>query len=120
MFEIYKEFRFEAAHRLPEVPPGHPCSTMHGHSYRCRVYVRGELKEPQGWVVDYHDIKRAFAPILKRLDHTCLNDIEGLANPTSEILARWIYERLAPNLPGLGAIEICETESSGCVYRPEA
>ena len=115
--EIYKEFRFEAAHRLPNVPDGHKCKRLHGHSYRVRVYVDGDLDPALGWVIDFADIAAAFEPLRLRLDHYYLNEIEGLANPTSEVLARWIWVRLEPVLPILSGIEVGETCTAGCVYR---
>ena len=115
--EIWKEFRFEAAHLLPNVPEGHKCRRLHGHSYRVRVYVEGDLDGELGWVVDFADIADAFEPLRKRLDHYYLNEIEGLENPTSEVLARWIWRRLEPVLPILSAIEVGETCTSGCIYR---
>ncbi|MBZ0116866.1 MAG: 6-carboxytetrahydropterin synthase QueD, partial [Sandaracinaceae bacterium] len=98
--EIYKEFRFEAAHRLPNVPATHKCARLHGHSFRVRVVVKGDVGETTGWVIDFDDIRVAFEPILARLDHYYLNEIDGLENPTSERLAEWIWIRLAPRLPG--------------------
>lgn len=115
--EIFKDFHFEAAHRLPNVPPGHKCERLHGHSFQLRVYVAGEPGSESGWVMDFGDIKAACKPIVERLDHYYLNDIEGLENPTSEVLCRWIWERLAPRLPTLSAVEIRETCTTGCVYR---
>lgn len=114
--EIYKEFRFEAAHRLPNLPEGHKCRRLHGHSYRVRLYVRGPLQEPSGWVIDFGEIKAAFAPYLEQLDHHYLNEVEGLENPTSEVLARWIWDRLKPALPALSKVEVMETCTSGCLY----
>jgi 6-pyruvoyltetrahydropterin/6-carboxytetrahydropterin synthase len=115
--EIFKEFHFEAAHRLPNVPEGHKCARLHGHSFQVRLSVAGDAPEPLGWVMDFADIKAAFKPILDQLDHYYLNDIEGLENPTSENLARWIWQRLKPILPSLCAVEIRETCTSGCIYR---
>lgn len=115
--EIYKDFHFEAAHRLPHVPAGHKCARLHGHSFHVRIYVRGETGVHSGWVLDFADIKTAFAPLLDQLDHYYLNDIAGLENPTSEHIARWIWERLLPALPQLHAVEIRETCTSGCIYR---
>jgi 6-pyruvoyltetrahydropterin/6-carboxytetrahydropterin synthase len=114
--EIFREFTFEAAHLLPHVPPGHKCARLHGHSFRVEVHVGGELQQPLGWVVDFAEIKAAFDPLLKRLDHYYLNEIDGLENPTSENLAIWIWERLAPALPGLARIVVRETCTSGCTY----
>ena len=114
--EIWKEFTFDAAHVLPNVPEGHKCRRLHGHTYRVRIYVSGEPDDRVGWVMDFGDIKAAFEPILDRLDHYYLNDIEGLENPTAEVLARWIWQRLEPRLPILSRIEIHETCTTGCSY----
>ena len=114
--EIYKDFTFEAAHRLPNVPKDHKCSRLHGHSFMVRISVDGDIGEHSGWVMDYADLKTAFAPTLDRLDHHYLNDIEGLENPTSENLAVWIWDQLKPRLPNLSRIEVKETCSSGCIY----
>lgn len=115
--EIFREFTFEAAHRLPNVVEGHKCARLHGHSYRVVVHVSGKVDEVSGWVMDFGDIKRAFKPIEDQLDHYYLNDVAGLENPTSEILARWIWERLLLDLPQLTAVTIRETCTSGCTYR---
>jgi 6-pyruvoyltetrahydropterin/6-carboxytetrahydropterin synthase len=115
--EIFREFTFEAAHRLPHVPQGHKCARLHGHSYRVIVHVDGPVEPGTGWVMDFGDLKTAFEPVRKQLDHYYLNEIDGLANPTSEILAAWIWERLAPGLPGLSAVTVRETCTSGCTYR---
>ena len=118
--EIFKEFTFEAAHRLPNLPAGHKCTRLHGHSFRVAVHVTGPVAEREGWVMDFADIKSAFQPIKDQLDHYYLNEIEGLENPTSEVLARWIWTRLAPRLPGLTQLVVRETCTSGCIYRGEA
>ena len=117
--EIYKQFEFEAAHRLPNAPPGHKCARLHGHSFRVSVHVRGDVDLRAGWVMDFGEIKAAFKPLLDRLDHYYLNEIEGLENPTSENLARWIWKRLKPNLPSLCKVVINETCTSGCIYQGE-
>ncbi len=114
--EIWKEFTFEAAHLLPNVPEGHKCRRLHGHSYRVRVIVSGEPDRALGWIVDFADITAACAPIKQRLDHYYLNEIEGLENPTSELLAKWIWDRLKPVLAGLSRLEVGETCTSGCSY----
>lgn len=117
--EIWKELTFEAAHLLPNLPEGHKCRRLHGHSYRVRIYVSGDLDPELGWVVDFADIKKATAPIVAQLDHYYLNDIEGLENPTAEVLARWIWDRLKPELPGLSKIELAESCTAGCAYKGE-
>ena len=88
--EIYKTFTFEAAHLLPNVPKGHKCERLHGHSFRVEFRVEGKIDEPRGWVMDFADVEAAFEPILAVLDHHYLNEIGGHENPTSEVLARWI------------------------------
>ncbi len=115
--ELMKEFRFEAAHRLPRLPEGHKCRRLHGHSFHVEVHVAGEVDVGTGMLIDYGDIKTAFTPIYEQLDHRYLNEIPGLENPTSEVLARWIWERLKPALPALRAIVVRETPTSGCTYR---
>jgi len=115
--EISKEFTIEAAHRLPNVPAGHKCARLHGHSFRIRVRVSGPLHTSLGWVCDFADIKAAFKPIEEALDHRYLNEIPGLDNPTSEMLAIWIWQRLSHVLSGLSAIEVSETCTSSCEYR---
>ena len=117
--EIYRKFTFEAAHRLPNVPPGHKCSRLHGHSFGVTVHIRGEIGEHSGWVADFAEIDEAFAPLRDILDHQYLNEVDGLENPTSEVLARWVWRRLNGSLRGLCQVDISETCRSGCVYRGE-
>ena len=114
--ELFKEFTFEAAHRLPYVPADHKCARLHGHSFKVELHVGGEVDPATGWIMDFAEIKSAFKPVLAQLDHYYLNDIEGLENPTSENLAAWIWERLQPALPGLARVIVRETCTSGCVY----
>ena len=114
--EIWKEFTFEAAHKLPRLPDDHKCKRLHGHSFRVRISVEGDPDSELGWVTDFANIKEAFAPILQQLDHHYLNEIEGLENPTSELLAKWIWQRLKPGLPILSKVELGETCTCGCVY----
>lgn len=116
-YEIFREFTFEAAHRLPNVPAGHKCARLHGHSYRVLVRVEGPLDAELGWVQDFGELKAVWKPVESELDHHYLNEVPGLENPTSERLAEWIWARLIGGLPGLSAIEVRETCTSGCVYR---
>jgi 6-pyruvoyltetrahydropterin/6-carboxytetrahydropterin synthase len=115
--QVFKDFGFEAAHRLPNVADDHKCARLHGHSFRVRVHVEGPVGATSGWVVDFADITEACRPVREQLDHRYLNEIEGLDNPTSEILAQWIWERLAPTLPGLSCVVVQETCTSGAEYR---
>jgi 6-pyruvoyltetrahydropterin/6-carboxytetrahydropterin synthase len=109
----------EAAHRLPNVPQGHKCGRLHGHSFRVEIHVSGSVEEHTGWVMDFACIKDTFQPFFDQLDHHYLNNVEGLSNPTSENLARWIWERLHPLLPMVSRVVVNETCTSGCVYEGE-
>ena len=115
--DVFAEFTFEAAHRLPNVPASHKCARLHGHSFHVRVTVSGPIDPALGWVIDFADVPQAFAPLHALLDHHYLNEIEGLENPTSEMLSQWIWVRLQPSLPLLSAVEVRETCTAGCVYR---
>ena len=117
--EIFKVFKFDAAHRLPNVPAGHKCAQVHGHSFRVEIHVRGKADVHTGWVMDFADIAAACQPIIDQLDHKYLNDIAGLANPTSENLARWIWQHFHPVMPQLSKVVIQESTESGCIYQGE-
>lgn len=114
--EIYKEFSFEAAHLLPNVAAEHKCARLHGHSFKVEVHVSGNVDPVLGWVTDFSDIKETVKPVIAQLDHYYLNEIEGLENPTSENIARWLWKNLKPVLPELSKLVIKETCTSGCVY----
>lgn len=116
---IFKEFTIEAAHRLPHVPSGHRCGRLHGHSFRIEIHVKGDIDPQTGWVMDFADVKQAFQPVHDQLDHSYLNEIDGLANPTSENLSRWIWTRLQPALPLLSRVIVRETCTSGAIYEGE-
>lgn len=117
--EIFKEFRFEAAHRLPNVAAEHPCARLHGHSYLLALHVRGPVGPESGWVMDFAEVKAVAQPFVDELDHHCLNDLAGLGNPTCEQIARWLWQRLCLRLPGLSQIVLRETATTGVVYRGE-
>lgn len=118
--EIFKVFTIEAAHRLPHVPAGHKCGRLHGHTFQIEVHVQGPLDPKLGWIIDFADIKSAFRPIEDQIDHHYLNEVEGLENPTSENVARWVWKNLKPSLPCLSKVVIRETCSSGCIYAGES
>jgi 6-pyruvoyltetrahydropterin/6-carboxytetrahydropterin synthase len=117
-FEISRAYRFEAAHWLPHVGVDHPCRQLHGHSYEVEIVLAGDLDPQLGWVLDFAAIDAALEPVIATLDHACLNELEGLENPTSELLARWIWERSEPSLPVLKEVTVRETTSSRASYRP--
>ena len=116
--ELRKEYGFEAAHRLPHVPPTHKCHRMHGHSFRVEVCVAGEVDPASGWLQDFGEITAVVEPLLRsELDHRSLNDVPGLENPTSEMLCAWLWERLTPALARLCEITVHETCTARCTYR---
>ncbi len=114
--KLVHEFRFEAAHLLPKVPAGHKCARLHGHSFKVEVAIAGPVNEETGWFLDYGHLYDAWAPLHAQLDHNYLNDLPGLENPTSELLARWIWDRLKPALPAIARVTIFETCDARCEY----
>lgn len=113
---IYKKFAFDSAHFLPNVPEGHKCKNMHGHTYNLTVYLDGDLDTELQWVMDFKELKDVVKPVIDRIDHQLLNDIEGLENPTAERIVVWIWEQIQPKLPLLSKLELNETPTSGAVY----
>ncbi len=113
---LVRKVSFEAAHRLPKVPPGHKCERLHGHSFRVEIIVEGTVDPVSGWFIDYSDIDDAWAPLFEMLDHHYLNEVPGLENPTSEVLCGWLWERLKVSLPDLRRIVIHETCNASCEY----
>lgn len=117
--EIFKIFTIEAAHRLPNLPADHKCSRLHGHSFRIEIHISGPVQPHEGWVQDFADIGACFKPLFEQLDHHYLNEVEGLENPTSENLAKWVWQRLQAQLPLLSQVVVRETCTAGCIYRGE-
>lgn len=115
---IYKDFLFEAAHFLPSAPPGHPNSRIHGHSFRARVIIEGEPQAETGYVFHFDDLSAAIADAREALDHRMLNDVEGLAAPTLEQLAIWLWQRLQNRVPGLAEIQVVRDScQEGAIYQ---
>lgn len=114
--EIFREFTFDAAHRLNNLPEGHKCARVHGHTYRLTVYIDGPLDPAMGWVVDFAEVKRITTAAIAPLDHHLLNDVPGLEQPTTEHIAMWIYDRLKPELPHLSRVVLWENANSGVTY----
>jgi len=104
--ELRKSFQFEAAHLLPRLPKAHKCRRLHGHSFRVEIAVAGECDEKLGWLMDYAELSAAFRPLWEKLDHRYLNQVPGLANPTSEVIAVWIWKKLKPRLPLLSEVVV--------------
>jgi 6-pyruvoyltetrahydropterin/6-carboxytetrahydropterin synthase len=117
--QLVREYDFEAAHRLPNVAASHKCSRLHGHSYRISITVAGEIDPQMGWLMDFAEIDGVVDPLIAQLDHRFLNEVPGLENPTSEILAAWMWRTLAPQLPRMVELVVSETPTSRCVYRGE-
>ncbi|HJL75363.1 MAG: 6-carboxytetrahydropterin synthase QueD [Candidatus Marinimicrobia bacterium] len=115
--QLYKKFSFDSAHYLPNLPDGHKCKRMHGHTFYVKIYIDGPIDSKIGWIMDFAEIKEIFNPILKQLDHRILNDIEGLENPTSENLAIWIWDKIKPLLPLLSQVIVSENCTTGCIYK---
>ena len=113
---LVRELRFEAAHALPQAPQGHKCRRLHGHSFRVELTVEGEVDPRTGWFLDYGEIAAVADPIRAKLDHYYLNEVAGLENPTSENIARWIWEKIKPALPSLVKVTVHETCESRCEY----
>ena len=112
-----KDFTFEAAQTLPSAPEGHKCRLMHGHSFKVEVSVEGEVNPETGWFYDHAVIGRAMKPLVEQLDHSYLNEIPGLENPTIENMAAWFWRKIEAQCPGLCEIVIHETPTARCSYR---
>ena len=115
--EMFKDFTFDAAHLLPNVPPGHKCARLHGHTFNVTVEVQGPVDDRSGWIMDFGELKAIAGCVIDELDHRYLNELPDLDNPTSENIARWIWTRLAPGVAGLSAVTVRETCTAGVVYR---
>ena len=114
---VIKSFSFESAHMLPNVPEGHKCGRMHGHSFKAEIEISGNVDPHSGFVVDFAEISEIWQPLREQLDHRLLNEITGLENPTSEMICKWIWEKLKPKMPGLASVILHETCTAKCVYR---
>lgn len=114
---VYKKFNIESARSLPNLPKSHPCNQIHGHSFKIIISIKGDVDEKSGFVKDFQIIENAFKPLKKILDHTYLNDIKGLSNPSSENICIWIWNKLKSSLENIYKIEIKETDSTGCIYK---
>ena len=115
---IAKSFDFDAAHFLTGVPPEHKCARMHGHTYRVELVLEGE-PDARGMVCDYAEIAVVWESIHRLLDHRVLNEVPGLENPTTEVLAPWILvmlARAAPHLPWV-RVRVYESSSTWCEAR---
>jgi 6-pyruvoyltetrahydropterin/6-carboxytetrahydropterin synthase len=115
--ELMKEYRFEAAHRLPRVPAAHKCSRVHGHSYKVELLVTGEVDPVTGWLIDFGALDDCWSGLYERLDHRYLNDVAGLDNSTCENLAAYIWQDVRQRIPQLSAVTVWETSDSRCTYR---
>ena len=117
--EIYKEFSFDSAHYLPNVPEWHKCRNMHGHTYKLKVYIKGKPDPQFGWIMDFKELKDKVGPVIDQLDHQLINEVKGLENPTAENITIWIWQQIKPLLPQLSKIELHETPTTGVIYAGE-
>lgn len=116
---LTKTIDFEAAHWLPTFPEGHKCRRLHGHSFKADIIVEGEVDPAKGYLMDFGEMKKIIAPVRDALDHRLLNEIDGLSNPTAEMLAKWLYDRLKGGLPPLARVVVRETCTSAAEYGGE-
>ena len=116
---LVHEFKFEAAHKLPKVPEGHKCARLHGHSFKIELAIAGPVNPDTGWFIDFGDLYDAWKPLYEVLDHHYLNEVAGLENPTSEVLAKWIWDRMKKAIPSLDQVTVFETCDARCEYRGE-
>lgn len=116
---LYREFTIEAGRYLPAVSVDHPCARMHGHTFIVQVHVTASVQKETGWIMDFAELDDKIQTVREKLDHKVLNEVIGLENPTTELLARWIWDRLTEDLPGLSKIIIQENPRSGCIYTGE-
>lgn len=117
--EIYREFSFDAAHCLPQLPPEHKCRSLHGHTYRLKIFIKGNPDPRFGWIFDFKELKNKISTVIEEVDHKTLNQVPGLENPTAENITLWFWQRLKPLFPGLSRIELKETDATGVVYSGE-
>lgn len=117
--QVFKQFTFDSAHYLPNVPDGHKCKEIHGHTYHLTVFIEGPLEENLEWVMDFAELKKNIEPVINSIDHKLLNDIHGLENPTCEKIAVWLWNKIKPFIPQLIKIQLNETPTSGVVYEGE-
>nr|WP_294895218.1 6-carboxytetrahydropterin synthase QueD [uncultured Pedobacter sp.] len=113
---IYKQFTFDAAHYLPNVSESHKCRKVHGHTYHLTLFFEGEIDPHLGWIVDFSEIKKVVKPILASVDHQFLNEVQGLKNPTCELISVWLWDKIKPLITQLKRIELKETPTSGAIY----
>jgi 6-pyruvoyltetrahydropterin/6-carboxytetrahydropterin synthase len=115
-FELKQHFQIESARFLPKLEKTHPCSRMHGHSFKITLTIIGNLDPLVGWVIDYNDIQALMKPIISQIDHRTLNEVPGLENPTTELLTKWLYDKSRVVLPTLVKVTVAETPLTECSY----
>ncbi|MCL1937530.1 MAG: 6-carboxytetrahydropterin synthase [Candidatus Azobacteroides sp.] len=117
MYKISKQFSFSASHALPLLGKDHPCARMHGHNYVITMHLHAENLDKYGFVKDYKSLQGVKQFIDETLDHRHLNDIIP-DPPTSENIARFIYNRFKSEIPELYAVGVSETPQTSCLYEP--
>ena len=117
--ELVKTFKFSAAPCLTSAPEGHKCRSLHGHSYRVDFHVVGKVDEHRGWLIDFSDLEAVVASHINALDHGNLNEVPGLVNSTSEMVAKYLWDKIKPKLSILSAVTVWESDTARCIYRGE-
>jgi 6-pyruvoyltetrahydropterin/6-carboxytetrahydropterin synthase len=110
--QLWRRYRLQAAHQLPNVPAGHKCGRLHGHAFEVVLHAAHGVAAP----LRYEDLDEHWAPLRLVLNYRCLNDIDGLHNPTSEVLSAWLWSRLKGTLPTLAGVTVFETGSCGAHF----
>ncbi|MBV9571695.1 MAG: 6-carboxytetrahydropterin synthase [Alphaproteobacteria bacterium] len=115
MIELTQEFGFDAAHYLGV--GANENRRLHGHSFYVEVTLRGEPDPRTGVLRELDEIKTVLDALRAELDHRLLNELEGLGTPTLENLARYIFERVKPQLPEVVRVKIRRPSyGQSCVY----
>jgi len=117
LYTIAKQFTFEASHVLSQLPQGHQCSRLHGHSYRVEIILQSPTLDGRGFVLDYGDLSDFRYLISSQLDHRHLNDVLKDIPPTAENIARWLYDQAKKQYPQMIAIRVYETINTWAEYR---
>lgn len=118
MLSVFLDYSINCAHTLPLLPDGHKCKTVHGHRYDIRIEISGAI-DAQGWIIEYDQARSVLDDCVMSLDHKMLNEIEGLGNPTCELIVYWLKQRIERKLPSVSLIEVRETNDAGCIWRQD-
>jgi 6-pyruvoyltetrahydropterin/6-carboxytetrahydropterin synthase len=118
MAHVWRRYHFQAAHQLPNVPVGHKCGNMHGHGFAVVLQASHHVGDGD-LSIDYGLLDTQWQPVFEQVEHTCLNLLQGLENPTSELLSQWIWNQIKPKFKQLSAVTVYETASCGASFNGE-